>query len=193
MATTVGVTLPRLSAAAASDFTVARLRAAVKSSLSDADLQVLLDDAMHAIEEVIGRPGARTDQVTVHGDLLPLARRASSITSVIEDSRHAGITLAADDYELSDSGRILMRLRTGTHPAWTWRGRVKVRYVPVEDSALRIRTAIALVKLSINHTPGLAAQAIGAWSEQYGQNSAWNYEEERRQLLAGLEDGGLVR
>lgn len=192
MVTSIAVTLPRFAAAAESGFTVTRLRGFVATALSDADLQLLLDAALQAIEDEIGPAGTASEQLTVHGDLLPLSRRAKSVSSVTENARYSPVALAANDYELSDSGRILVRLRTGTNPGWAWRDRVRVRYVP-DDTAIRITTAIALVKLKINHTPGLAAQSIGTWSEQYAANSVWNYEQERQQILAALTDGAMVR
>lgn len=190
MATVVSVTLPRLQAVAESGFTVAQLRAfGIETTLSDSTLQKLLDAAFAAIEDEVGPAGETDELLTAHGDLLKLNRRVASITSIVERNPYTPVTLADDDYEISRSGRILTRLRTGTNPATCWQGRVKATYVPVDDTAERIRVAVALVKLDIVHSPGLASQTIGTWSEQYTSNSAFNYTLERLSILASLSEG----
>lgn len=195
MATVIGATLPTLTAAAESGFTVARLRgfqAGGFAGLADGDLQVLLDAAFLAIDDAIGPAGETSELLgPVHGDLLPLSRRVASITSVVENTRYSPVTLAADDYELSASGRMLVRLRTGTHPGYSWCGRVKPTYVPVDDTAQRIRVAVELVKLGITFNPGLASQAIGTWSESY--STSVPYPEQREAILATLSDGVWIR
>ena len=189
MATSIALTLPSLALAAETDFTVTRLREFVTTSLSDAALQVYLDGAVAAVNGAIGEPGETVEYRHAHGDLLPLSRQAATVSEVIEDTRWSATTLAADDYEISPTGRILMRLRTGTNPRWSWWGRVKVTYVPVDDTAARVRVYLALVQLELNHAPGLSAQQIGTWSEQYTSNSVMNYEIERASILATLNDG----
>ena len=192
MATDIAVTLPKLSAAAETGFSVTALRGFVEGGfggLSDGTLQTLLDAAMTAIVNEIGPPGETDELITVHGDLLMLSRRAASITSIVERHGWIPVTIAADDYEVSRSGRLLTRLRTGTNPSWCWRGRVKPTYVPVDDTAERIRVAVGLVKLDIVHNPGLPAITIGTWTEQYTSNSAFNYEVERAAILASLTSG----
>ena len=192
MATVVGVTLPQLVAAAETGFTVAQLRAfGVTTALSDATLQTLLNAAFDSIDEAIGPPGDIEERQTVHGDLLMLNRTAASVTSVAEHDRWTPIALATDDYELSRSGHVLIRLRTGTNPSWCWRGRVRVVYTPVDDTANRIRVAIELVKLSITFSPGLASQTIGTWGEAYATGVP--YPEQRAAILASLSDGAMIR
>lgn len=190
--TTIGVTLPLVTLALETEFTVARLRGFVTTGLSDADLQLLLNAAIAEVDRALGPPAVR-EHLRARGDLLLLSQAADSVTSVIEDERGGAIELEVDDYELSDTGQVLYRLRTGTNPADWWRGRVDVRYVRRDYSATRIRVIIALVELDLAHKPGLAAQTIGTWSEQYTSNSAFNYELERASLIASLETGGWVR
>lgn len=190
--TSIGVTLPLVAIAAETGFTVARLRGFVTSALSDADLQLLLNAAIADVARALG-PLAVRERLGARGDMLLLSRPAASVTSIVEDDRSAALTLATDDYELSDTGQVLYRLRNGTHPAQWWRGRVDVRYVRVDDTAARIRAYVALVELDLNHKPGLAAQAIGTWSEQYTSNSAFNYELERASILASLDEPGGIR
>ena len=194
MATDVAVTLPALRVLAETGLTVSRLRGFVASTLSDGDLQMLLDAALEAIDGAIGPPGEVTETHLVHGDLMGLSFRSSGITSIVEDVRSGSpVTLAADDYELSDSGTMLTRLRTGTNPAWCWRGRVKVTHVPADDAARRNQAAIELVRLGIAFNPGLASQTIGTWSESYAAPGSKSYPEQRADILASLTDSGLVR
>lgn len=185
MATDIAVSLPKLTVAAETGFTVTRLREFVTTTLSDSALQVLLDDAFLAIDDTVGPlEDVREQFEAVPGDLLMLSVRAQSITSVTENSRYMPIALAADDYELSPSGRTLRRLHTGTHPIWNWWGRVLVTYRPFDNTATRIRVAVELVRLEISFNPGLAATTIGTWSETYRQGAP--YAQQRAEILASL-------
>jgi hypothetical protein len=187
MATVVSVTLPRLQAAAETGFSVAQLRAfGVTTALADGTLQTLLNGAFSAIDAAIGPAGELVELLSARGDLLKLNRRAASVAEVVERAPWSPITLATDDYELSRSGRILTRLRTGTNPSWCWRGRVKATYLPVDDTAQRIRVAVALVKADIAYNPGLASQTIGTWAESYDLTVP--YPEQRAAILASLSD-----
>jgi hypothetical protein len=187
MATTVAITLPAITVTAETGFTVTRLREFVTSGLSDAVLQTYLDAAMDAIDDALGPLTCKERLHASRGDMLMLGREAESITSVVEDARNTALTLAADDYELSDSGQLLYRLRTGTNPRWGWHGRVDVTYVRSDDMAERIRVAVALVQLDLGHAPGLASQTIGTWSETYRNDQ--DYAVQRDALLASLTPG----
>jgi hypothetical protein len=186
VATSIAVTLPRPTVSATSSFTVTMLRGYVTSGLSDAVLQTYLDAAMEAIDDALGPLNCKERINVGHGELLRLGRPAASITSIVEDARSSALTLAADDYELSDSGQLLYRLHTGTNPRYTWHSRVDVTYVREDDTAERIRVAVALVQLDLTHAPGLAGQTIGTWSENYASNSVMNYQIERELILASL-------
>lgn len=192
MATDIALTLPRLTIAAESGFTVTRLRDFVATTLSDATLQTLLDAAFAAIVDEVGPPGELEESFSPSGDLLRLSRTAGSVVSVTEDARYSALALAADDYELRRSGHILVRRRDGTNQASCWRGRIEVAYVPVDDTANRIRVATELVKLNISFSPGLASQTIGTWSETYRTDVP--YPEQRAAILASLSgDTAWVR
>jgi hypothetical protein len=158
------------------------LRLMHTSALTDAALQVYLDAAYQAIDAYAGVTGDAQDLLTPSGPLLMLSRRAESIVSIIEND----ITLAADDYELRSSGQMLRRLNTGTNPRSAWWGWVDITYTPYLDDADRDRVAVGLIKLDINYSPGLTAQEIGDWSEQYARNDLFNYETERAAILASL-------
>lgn len=175
--------------------TVEEFRAFVTTSLGDEPLQILLDAAWESIEDLLG-PGAPTydapdavnELVTVHGDLLMLSRAAETIESILEGTTE----LDPDDYEVRSSGRILRRLRTGTHPAsrwgegWPHRGRVNVTYTPLSDAANRQRVQMELVKLDLGFTPGTVSERIGDWSETFTQG-ATDYPAQRSAILASLQ------
>jgi hypothetical protein len=186
MATTIGVTIRKFTVAAETSFTVTRLREFVTSTLSDAVLQTYLAAAMDAIDKYLGPLNVVERIEPVSGEILPLSREAESIISVVEMARGTGTTLAVNDYELSEDGTTLYRLDTGTNPEWRWRGHVKVTYTRKDDVDARIRVAVALVQLELNHVPGLTGQQIGSWSEQYTSNSVMNYQIERDGILATL-------
>ena len=191
MATAVAVTLPAITVAADSGFTVTRLREFVTSPLSDAVLQTYLDAAMDAIDDVLGPLTCKERLHASRGDLLMLGREAESITSVVEDARVSALTLAADDYELSDSGQTLYRLRTGTNPRWGWHGRVDVTYVRSDDVAERVRVAVALVQLELDRRPGVASESIGTYFVSFRADA--DYATQRDALLGSLGSGmGII-
>lgn len=191
MSTTVAVTLPSLSASVETvALTIARLREFVSSSVSDSSLQLMLDAAYQDIDDYIGPPGDISELFTVAGDLIYLSRRAASITSITENMTWAALTLSADDYELRRSGRLLVRLHTGTNPRYRWQGRTDVTYSPFDETATRARVAIELVKLGIAFNPALASQTIGTWSETY--STMVPYANQRADILATLIEPGVV-
>lgn len=167
--------------------TVDELRLHITSSLTDEALQLLLDAAYAAIEETAVPIGSVTELITPgYGDLVMLARKADSITSVIEGTT----TLAADDYELRSSGRVLRRLSTGTNAASYWLGRLDVTYAVPSDMAERKRVQLELVKLDLAFSPTLASQTIGTWKEDYATDKP--YADQRDEILASLSTGSLA-
>jgi hypothetical protein len=160
------------------------LREYITSSLSDRVLQTYLDAAMSAIDDVLGPVVVKERLHACCGTILWLGREVETITSVIEDAANTAVTLAADDYEVSDTGMMLYRLWDGTHPRRTWQGRVDVTYVREDDTAEQIRVAVALVNLELTVAPGLASQSIGTWSESYRNDKP--HAEQRAEILAGL-------
>ena len=200
MATTIAVTLPKISAVADTvTLTITRLREFVSSTVSDSSLQILVDAAFQAIDDCIGPPGNVSEFFTPAGDLIMLSRRAAAIVSASETLYSwswTPLVLASNDYVLRPSGRTLVRLNTGTNPGWLgrwgWLGRVDVTYTPVDDTANRVRVAIELVKLQIAFTPGLASQTIGTWSEAYTVAGTASYPEQREAILASLTNEGVV-
>lgn len=163
--------------------TATELRGYVTTALEDTDLERLLSAAYEAIVAFAGPSGATTELVTPHGDLLMLAKRADSITSVTETVYGVETTLATDDYELVGD-QTLRRTNDGTHPYHCWRGRVKAVYVPLDDDENRDRVAIALVEQDLNHSPGLTSERLGDW--QVSVATSTDYVKEREAILATL-------
>ena len=188
--------------------TVADFRELVTTSIVDHALQGLLNAAELAITKRYGVVGLSTDIRAGGGGLIQLSRRAASINSVTEqwfpdasdsadlaqDTRASafwleGTALAVNDYTLDQSGLWLQRRGDGDNPASTWGQAVKVNYLSFDDTAERRRVQLKLVQLDIATQPGLAAQTIGPWMEQYSGSSVWNYEAEREAILASMGPG----
>lgn len=167
--------------------TVNELREHVTTDLGDDALQRLLDAAEEAIVARAGAPGVRTELAAGGYRFLTLGRPAASITSVVETVGESDTTLATDDYQIGWGEMVLERLRTGTNPRSRWGDQTSVVYTPVDDDATREKVQIDLCKLAIASNPGLAAQAIGDWREDYVNNSAWNVASEREAILAQLD------
>jgi hypothetical protein len=168
------------------------LREHVSTTLGDDALQRLLDAAYETLDDYLGAidgdyDATQTEFLRSSGDLLRLSRRAMAIDAVVEGTT----TLGDDDYRLSPSGSLLIRLGDGTNPRNCWYGRVEVRYIPLVDGAERDRVAIALVKLDLNHNPGSVQETIGSWSEQQSQGSE-SYATERSAILASYGASALV-
>ena len=154
------------------------------------DLQVILDAAYQAIEQRIGPPGEPVSEFhTVHGPLLQLNREADIISDVLEfhPTFMSAIAIELDDsdYELRPSGQVLVRLRSGTHPSYFWRGRVDVTYLPKDDQAIRDSVAAQLVELELNAKHGLSEESIGSWTERYNR-AAGSYTDQRESILGSL-------
>jgi hypothetical protein len=168
--------------------TTDQFRAFQTTTLADAELALLLAAAWDEIEDAAGPQGTVTERLgPFRGDRLMLSREADSITSVVEDARSSALTLAADDYELSDSGKMLYRLTVGTHPRWAWWGRIHVTYTVADDTAQRQRVQRDLVMLDLIGAGGVTSERIGDWTQTFATSS--NPAEMRASILASLGSG----
>jgi hypothetical protein len=184
MSTSVAVTLPRITVAAENVLlSVTRLRDFVATTLSDASLQAMLDRAFSDIAKKLGPAGVTTEHLTASGPLLMLSRRALGIASIARFYPWTGstLTLATDDYELSTSGRMLRRLRTGTNPALYW-GEVWVTYTPEDDSPTRVMGAVDLVRTEVAYS-GYTSESTQSESRGFG-----DLAKERQAILEALVD-----
>lgn len=172
---------------------LAEIRALVDTELGDAALQVLVDSAYEAIDQRLDPDnGTATELLTARGDRIMLARPATEITTISEYWFAGSVprVLAADDYELLPSGQTILRLWTGTTPAYRWLGRVRVDYVTRPASNLRDSVASQLVALDIIPT-GVSEVSIGSYSERY-DNKKSTYAEQREAILGTLRPEGVL-
>jgi len=164
---------------------VSEIRGFVPTDLSDASIQLLLDDALSEIDL---RCGDRESQVdTLDGSagrwIFP-ARAIESVTSIKERYRRYDdeITLAEDDYSIHDNGKSLLRELDGTNPRiGGWGVIVTVAYTPKDDLARRKRAQRDLVRIAIQHE-GVSQQKAGNFSVSHV-----DYERERSRILRRLK------
>ena len=171
--------------------TVAELQSHIESDLSDPALQRFIDDADADIVKTYGEH--LTQVKTLDGlvrDLFPgrPIDTGGGIT-IVETLIDLGgfevdTTLAASDFKILDQGRQIRRLGGGTNPSSLgnrWAHRVTITYVPVSDTARRIRVTIDLCKLAIVNE-GLQEQEVGDVDTEHKEN----YQGERNAILRGL-------
>lgn len=139
----------------------ADLRTRVETSASDPILQQAIDTEE---AEIIRRFGAHyaddeTVTETLEGDNkknLYLRRRASSITSIVEDD----VTLASTGYRLWGAQGRIERLPKGS----TWGDVVRVDYTPEDDNDLRFAAVIDLVRIALQRTAMKSENVAGEYS-----------------------------
>ena len=140
-----------------------------------------------AEEEIIKRFGAHATQTDTAEEVqlsnaIFLSRKAGSVVSVTETIDDTETVLASDDYELRHDGRVLQRLADGTNERSTWGDSVVVVYTPEDESNIRTRVLIDLVKLAIEYDTKKSTQ-VGDVRE-----SSTDYETERVKILSRLDD-----
>jgi hypothetical protein len=147
--------------------TVAQVRALVKTSLSDDDLQELIDREEALLAAEIGAlSGSRTETFVITGTNLdqPVRlRRATGAVSVTE----ANVTIT--DVRLSSNGRVVTRLAEGGWFPASWRGVVEVTFTP-NDTARVVTWVIELVRARLAET-GFRSETDGAYSYDRGTAS----------------------
>jgi hypothetical protein len=140
--------------------TVDEIRQHVETDLGDTALGRLIDDADG---EIIDRLGALASQVEVipGGEkYIVIARKAISITAIVERIRETDYALGADDYTLLSDKRRVQRLQGSTVPSIWWQGLVTITYVPVDETIPRKRLLVDLVRLSASYT-ALSSVGVG--------------------------------
>ena len=168
------------------------LREHVTTALSDNALELLLDAAWQAIAGVAGAEGDVLDVRAGGGSVIFLSRRATVVSAVKEWHGFSyQRELAPDDYRLNADGVSLHRLISGTTPAAYWAGPVEVAFETASDDSSRQVGQIALVKLFVDHHPGIQEEEIGDWRQVFQSNSVWNYAQERETILETLRQRAL--
>ncbi len=137
----------------------AEVKLLVQTSLSDADLQTIIDREEGWLAGRIGAlSGSRTETIYPPriDEHLHLRRFTSSV--VIVD---AGVAVDADDYRLLYSGSVVERIDT------YWGDMVEVTSTP-NDSAAVETAIIDLIRLRVTDT-GYVSERIGQYSYQTAQ------------------------
>ena len=140
--------------------TATQIRDHIETSLIDEAIERYRDAAE---EEIIAALGPAASHVEVHaskGSIVPLARRATSITSVVERNGDTSETVDSDEYELAPDGYSIRRKEGGS-----WGEEVTATVVPYTESASRIQAMLELVKLAIAFD-GLASSGLGDVRQQ---------------------------
>lgn len=158
--------------------TATEVRQHVETGLTDDALTRLVEDAD---SEIIDRLGALASQVDVLDGgvpVLPLSRKASSISSIVERIDQTDYPLADDDFGLLPDGRRVERRQGTSYPSLVFAGRVTITYVPTDETASRKRLLIDLVMLASRYM-GVRGESIGD-----GRIDSFDYKEERNALFA---------
>lgn len=172
---------------------VDELREHIQTTLVDAALQRLLDDAEALIVGFGGDVSAAEEIVRGGSPRITVARPIDSVSAIRERDNYATpVTVAVDDWE--QNGRFtLTRLRYGTNRSSVWRGPVRVTYVPIDDTDTRKMVQVELVKLEIATSPGLASETVGAWTQTYSSIGSKSVPEQRADILSRLvETAGFL-
>jgi hypothetical protein len=139
---------------------IAEVRALVTTSLSDVDLQAIIDREESWLAGRVGQlVGQRVETFWPErvNEPLYLRRRAASVAVV-----DAGVTLTADDdYQFAPSLGVIRRA-----DATSWAGSVTVTYTPSDEADVK-RVVIELVRMTVSET-GLQGETIGAYSYTRG-------------------------
>lgn len=175
--------------------TVEQIRQHVSSDLGDEALQRLLDSAEADIVSVVGAAGSVIEYHDGGLTYITLGRRVdpdSPVTITESWDSTTPVVVDDDDWRLSNDGRAIRRIDTGTNPRLYWYpGPVKVEFTAVDDDPVRDRVQIALVKLDLQYSPLISQESIDGYAYQQANNSAWNYGTERDTILSTLVPQGV--
>jgi hypothetical protein len=156
--------------------TVAQVRALINSSLTDAQIQEVIDRVEDEITARIGAPQDDGDTVTIvkvlsgEGENLFLPSEISSVVSIVEDD----VSLDESEYRVW-SGAVLERRPAGSH----WGERCTVTYKPVDDRKRRAGVIIDLVRVELNRTAMRSENVAG----EYSYTAPDNWEAERKRII----------
>ena len=147
------------------------VKALINTSLSDANLQTVIDRVEAQITARIGAP--QTDAYATEvvktmrgeGEYLFMPTEIYSVSGIVEDTS----TLTSDQYQ-TWAGGVIERLPDDSH----WGDRVVVTYKPVDDRLKRAQVIIDLVRLVIERTAMKSESIAGEYS--YTATDNWDAE-----------------
>lgn len=165
-----------------------RLKERFESDVSDAELQLVIDEANL---EVIARCGPDSDPaiplviMAPGGDsIIALGRPASAVTSIVETVGTTPTTLAVSDWRLWYGGRILERVSGGANSRSAWGDRITISYTPVNDGNQRQEVILKLAILDLTYRGLIKTERVGDY-ESSGSLTAV-YQKERDIILNSL-------
>jgi len=152
--------------------TPANVKTLVKTSLSDTNLQDVIDRVEAQITERIGEPQTDAMATTVtktlrgEGEFLFVPTEIYAVVSITED----GNALSSDQYQ-TWAGGVIERLPSDSH----WGDRNVVIYKPADDRKKRTQVIVDLVRLVLERTAMKSESVAGEytytapddWDEQF--------------------------
>ena len=159
--------------------TLTDVKALINTSLSDANLQTVIDRVEAQITARIGAP--QTDAYATEvvktmrgeGEYLFMPTEIYSVSSIVEDTS----TLTSDQYQ-TWAGGVIERLPDDSH----WGDRVVVTYKPTDDRLVRAQVIIDLVRLVIERT-AMKSESIAG---EYSYTAPDNWDAEFRKAMKRL-------
>jgi hypothetical protein len=157
----------------------ANVKALINTSLSDVNLQTVIDRVEAQINAKIGAP--QTDAYATEvvktmrgeGEFLFMPTEIYSVSAIVEDAN----TLSSDQYQ-TWAGGVIARLPEESH----WGDRVVVTYKPTDDRLKRAQVIIDLVRLVIERTAMKSENVAG----EYLYTAPENWDAEFRKAIKQL-------
>ena len=161
--------------------TPADVKALINTSMTDPNLQKVIDRVEAQITARIGAPQTdayETEIVkTMRGDedglYLFMPTEIYSVTSIVEDT----IALTSDQYQ-TWAGGVIERLPEGSH----WGDRCVVTYKPTDDRLVRAEVIIDLVRIVLERT-AMKSESI---TSEYSYTAPDNWDAEFRKAMKKL-------
>ena len=157
----------------------ADVKALINTSISDTDLQTVIDRVEAQINARIGAP--QTDAYATEvvktlrgeGEFIFMPTEIYSVSSIVEDAN----TLTNDQYQ-TWAGGVIERLPEESH----WGDRVVVTYKPTDDRLMRAQVIIDLVRIVIERT-AMKSESIAG---EYSYTAPDNWDAEFRKAIKKL-------
>jgi hypothetical protein len=153
--------------------TAANAKKQINTSMSDVDLQVIIDRIESQITARIGAPWTDDStpseiEKTLRGEGMSLFLPTGiyEVVSIVEDETE----LTADDYRVWGNGGVIERLPINAN----WGVVCTVTYKPMDDRFKRIPVIIDLLRLTLERTAMKSEDIAGEYSYQAPDN--WDAE-----------------
>jgi len=160
--------------------TIDEVRGLVNTSLSDTDLQTVIDRIEAQVTSRVGAPQVDGMTTTItktfrgEGFFLFAPTEIYAVVSIAED----GNALSSSEYQ-TWAGGVIERLPSETY----WGDRMTVVYKPADDRLLRAQVIIDLVRLTIERTAMKAESIAGEYSYTAPDNWDAEFRSAMRRLM----------